>query len=69
MSTKGHVRARPQIEEGSKQIDVISKWHTRALVLKLMKRADLTTLEHVRASPQIMEVSMQTDVTTKRHAK
>ena len=68
MTTKGHVRACPQIKEASKQTDVTSKRHAKALVLKLRKRANMTTKRHVRACPQIKEASKQTDETSKRHA-
>ena len=48
MTTKGHVRACPQIKEASKQTDVTSKRHTKAIVHKLMKLADMTLKGHVR---------------------
>ena len=41
----------------------------KALVLKLGKRANMTTKGQVRSCPQINEASKQADVTSKRHAK
>ena len=64
-----HVRACPQIKEVSKQKYVISKTHAKALLLKLRKRANMTTKGPARASPQIKGASKLTDVTSKRHAK
>ena len=55
--------------EASKQMDVTSKLHAKALVLKLRKRANMTAKGHVRACPQIKELRKQTDVTSKRQAK
>ena len=55
--------------EASKQTEVTSRRHAKALVLKLMKRADKTNKWHVRACPQIEEVIKQTDVTSRWHAK
>ena len=54
--------------EASKQIDVTSKRLAKALVLKLWKRAHMTTNGFVRACPQIKEASKQIDVTSKRLA-
>ena len=66
MARKG---TRPQIMEASKQIDETSKWHAKALILKLRTRPNMTPKGHVRACPQITDASKQTDVTSKRQAK
>ena len=64
MTTKGLVRACPAIKEASKQTNVTSKRHAKALVLKLQKRVDMTTKGHVRACPQVMEASKQMEVSS-----
>ena len=69
MTTKGYVRACPQIKEASMQTDVTSKRYANALIHKLGKQANMTTMGHVRACPQIWDASKQTDVSWKRHAK
>ena len=51
---KARKGAGPQIKEPSKQTDVTSKRHSKALVLKLTKRANMTPMGHVRGLVPIL---------------